>query len=105
MKRYLILLIALPLIGCGVDRPQEQLARCVYDAQTSYPTATWLLGDARQNYVWLCMAAHGYTLNRAQNACAEKSSPVADAALYAQCYEPRARLSSMVNRFENTFRR
>ena len=105
MKRYLILLIALPLAGCYADRKQEQLARCVYDAETSYPNATWLLGDARQSYVWLCMAAQGYTLSRARNTCTGNYSLASDAVLYAQCYQPSAKFPSLVYKFEKALGR
>jgi hypothetical protein len=105
MKRYLILLIALLLAGCDADQKQVQLARCVYDAETSYPSATWLLGDTRQSYVWLCMAAHGYTLNRGQDTCVGKFSLANDAVLYAQCYEPSAKFSSLLYQLEKTLGR
>jgi hypothetical protein len=109
MKRYLIFLIAWPLAGCDVNstnadqknatQKQVQLARCVYEAETSYSSATWLPGDARQSYVWLCMAAQGYALNRGRT-CEAKATPAADAALYAQCYEPNSKSFSQFSKLK-----
>ena len=99
MKRYVFLLIALPLAGCHAGQQEQQLAKCVFDAESNNPAETWLAGGERQTYVWLCMAAHGYTLNRGQGAC-ERSAYAPDAALYAQCYEPRARASALLYKME-----
>ncbi|HTS40398.1 MAG TPA: hypothetical protein VMH84_07650 [Xanthobacteraceae bacterium] len=96
MKRYAYLLIALPMIGqAAAQQPQQQqqLARCVFGAESDYPDSVWPAGD-RQTYVWLCMAAHGYKLSRMKNGCMGSVSG-ADAVLYAQCYEPNAPASPL----------
>jgi hypothetical protein len=110
MTRLLVLWLAFVLAGCDSGRRQEQLgqeqlAKCVFDAETDYPDTTWLAGDARQSYVWLCMAAHGYILNRGQQACARAIPAEADAVLYVQCYEPSGRLPAAFYRMETMLRR
>jgi hypothetical protein len=104
MKRCLILLFAFSLAGCNSGQQQQQLARCASDAESVYPDGTWLAGDDRQSYVWLCMAAHGYQLNRGQGACAA-SNPTPDVALYAQCYQPSAKTSALLYRMEQALGR
>ena len=97
----MILLLALPLVGCDAGQQlQQHLAQCLFDAESNYPRATWLAGDERQSYVSFCMAAHGYTLNRTQRSCAEKIYRAPEAALYVQCYEPSARLSLLLHKLK-----
>jgi len=45
----------LPIIGqAAAQQPQQQqqLARCVFGAESDYPDSVWPAGD-RQTYVWL----------------------------------------------------
>jgi len=82
MKQFLILLLTLPLMGCYADQ-QQQLGRCIFDAENIHPDSTWLSDDARQNYTWLCMAANGFRLNRLQNTCEGSASSKRDVVLFA----------------------
>ena len=104
MKRCLILLLALPLMGCFADQ-QQQLAKCIAEAELEHENETWLIADARQTYVWLCMAAYGYRLNRQQSICHHTIPPMGDAALYAQCYQPGGRFSLLIHKLEIKFGR
>jgi hypothetical protein len=99
MRRCLILLLALPLTGCFADQ-QLQLGRCMVDAESKYPNATWWVGGERQNYVWLCMAANGYELNRWQKSCRALISPTPDTVLYPQCYQPVGKFVSLLYKLE-----
>ncbi len=106
MKRWLILLLAIPLVGCGAaQQQQQQLAGCIFEAENNYPGATWLAGDDRQRYVWLCMSAHGYILNRTQKSCTGKISSTLEAALYVQCYEPRTRFTFLLYKLDKALGR
>src|SRR5262249_8067517 len=105
MKRFLLLLISLPLVGCSIDQQRQQLARCIFDAEQTMVGWSWLPGDKRQTYVWLCMSIAGYQLNRSQAACRDHGLPIEDAALFAQCYEPRATTPYLTYRIERTFGR
>jgi hypothetical protein len=89
-------------MGCLSDQ-QQQLAKCTSDSETRHPYETWLADDARQRYVWLCMAANGYRLNRDQNACAP-SVPISEVVIYAQCYQPIPMISRLAHKLETTFR-
>jgi hypothetical protein len=100
MRYSLVLLLALPLLGCVADQ-QRQLADCISDAEREYPEDTWVFDDARR-YVWLCMAAYGYRLSVRQPACVSVSGG-SDAVLYAQCYRPVALASSVLHKFETAF--
>ena len=104
MKRCLALLLALPLMGCFADQ-QQQLAKCIADAELEHENETWLVQGSRQQYVWLCMAASGYRINHRQDACGKTLSPMADTPLYAQCYEPIARFSLLIHKLETRFGR
>src|SRR5262245_51682497 len=99
MKRCLVLLLALPLTGCFADQ-QQQLAKCIAEAELEHENETWLTHNARQNYVWLCMAVNGYRLNGRQENCRQTIWPMGDAALYAQCYEPIGRFSGLIHKLE-----
>lgn len=101
MYRGLVLLLALPLLGCMADQ-QQQLAKCISEAEQEYNEGTWVLDDTRQKYVWLCMAANGYRLNRLQNACSA-DLPATEAMLYGQCYQPIGKTSAWLQRLEATF--
>jgi len=97
MTRALVLLLALPLVGCMADQ-RKQLAKCISDAEREYPRTNWVDEGARQQYVWLCMAAHGYSLSPQQKICSE--SPDGDLVLYAQCYEPARRTPALLQKLE-----
>jgi hypothetical protein len=104
MKRCLVLLLALPLIGCYADQ-QQQLGRCIFDAGNKYPQGTWLPGRERQSFVWLCMAANGYQLNRLRDVCSRSLMPMDNAVLFAQCYEPIGKFAFLIHKFELALRR
>src|SRR5262249_36592664 len=104
MKRCLIFLLALPLLGCVADQ-QRHLAGCISEAEREYPQDAWLMTETRQSFVWFCMAAHGYRRGRQQAACSEVLLPTDTAVLYAQCYRPTGRLSLLSYRIETAFRR
>ena len=93
MKRWLIFLLILPLLGCQPGQQEQQLARCVLDAETRYPDSIWRYEDERQSYVWLCMSVAGYVLNPKLSGCVKKISPSQEAPLFVECYEPRERMS------------
>src|SRR5262245_1857078 len=99
LKHGLVVLAALPLLGCLADL-RQQLAKCISDAEREHRSETWLVENAGQNYVWLCMAAHGYRLNGRQSNCPQPVLPITDAVLYAECYEPTARMSRLIQKVE-----
>jgi hypothetical protein len=98
MTRALVLSLALPLLGCVADQRQH-LAKCISDAEREYPASIWVGEGARQQYVWLCMAAYGYRLNPRQMTCSGIPSN-GDPVLYAQCYEPTKRISAFLQNLE-----
>ena len=99
MKRCLVLVLALPLMSCAADQ-QQQLAKCVFEAEQEYQSETWLYDESRQSFVWLCMAANGYRLNRQHEICSRAFTPTGNAVLYAQCYEPIGTTARLIYSFE-----
>lgn len=78
---------------------RQQLASCISDAEREYPRNNWVEEGARQQYVWLCMAAYGYRLSPKQKLCSEIPS-YGELALYAQCYEPTKGVTALLQKLE-----
>jgi hypothetical protein len=98
MRKFLIPLIAIPLVGC-FEQQETQLAKCELEAQSS---GIELVSEAGAQRMTLCMRAAGYERDAGPMMC--QSLPGKPTWIGAACYAPADPLSKWFWQLELRFR-
>lgn len=95
MRRFAVILLALPLCGCFADQ-KKQTAACEFEAVRTYPNDDRFSSARTARLIVVCMGAHGY---EPQSNC--ETPPIIAASPY--CYVPMGWLDRMIYRIESHF--
>ena len=104
MKRWMVILLFLPLCGCFADQ-KKQLAACELDARRALGTDFTIKQESLNpwnssggRFIELCMEAAGYERGVMNDAC----NPAISFVIQASCYQPADWLGQLIYNMEDS---